>query len=247
MLRAVPTRMNGGLSKDRVASYRMKTGFRRASPGSGVLPPCENGTVAPATPYIIHSRFNRRMAVVTWVIAALILGTALWSGDAHFTWAYPAALLIAFLGWAALWRPFVGCEHEGVRLRNVTHSVLVPWAALIHVDTRYALTLHTPGHRFVAWSAPAPGRLTSMRVSRTDAGREARLVGGDLRPSDMIGTDSGDAAAVVREQWGARLHAQSFPVGIAEQVHVTRHVDALMIGVTVALVAATVWSLVLTQ
>lgn len=186
------------------------------------------------------------MAVVTWSIAVVILVSAMGSGDAQFAWAYPASALIAFLAWAALWRPHVAIGPEGVLVRNVTHSVMVPWAALIHVDTRYALTLHTPGHRYVAWSAPAPGRLTAMRVSRTDAGREARLVGGDLRPSDMIGTDSGDAAAVIRERWETQLHAASFPVGIAEQVHVARHIDAFVVGASVALIAATVWALLTT-
>ena len=202
--------------------------------------------MASTSSFTIHSRFNRRMAIITWVVAAVILGAALWSGDERYAWAYPAAALIAFLAWAALWRPYVRVEHDGVRLRNVTHSVLVPWAALIHVETRYALTLFTPGRRFVAWSAPAPGRLTSMRVGRNEVNRESRLVGGDVRPSDMIGTDSGDAASVVREQWAARLKADSIPVGIAEQVQVTRHVDALVIGVSVVLVAATVWALLMT-
>lgn len=187
------------------------------------------------------------MAVVTWALAAIMIGSALWSGDGRFGWVYAAAALIAYLGWAALWRPYVAAGPDGVQLRNVTHTVIIPWAALIHVDTRYALTLHTPGRRFVAWSAPAPGRLTSMRVSRTDAGREARLVGGDLRPSDMIGTDSGDAAAVVREQWEARIKAESFPVGIAEQFHITRHIDAGMLAALAALVTVTLWALAVTR
>ena len=203
--------------------------------------------MAPANSYIIHSQFNRRMAVVAWALAALILGSTLWAGRSNLGWVYPAAALIAYLGWAALWRPYVSTAPEGVRLRNVTHSVLIPWAALIHVDTRYALTLHTPGRRFVAWSAPAPGRLTSMRVSRADANREARLVEGDLRPSDMIGTDSGDAAAVVREQWEAHLQADNFPVGIAEQVPITRRIDVVTRAVLAALVAATLWALATTR
>ena len=86
-----------------------------------------------------------------------------------------------------------------------------------------------------------------MRVSRADANREARLVEGDLRPSDMIGTDSGDAAAVVREQWEAHLQADNFPVGIAEQVPITRRIDVVTLAVLAALVAATLWALATTR
>ncbi|HOA86040.1 MAG: PH domain-containing protein [Microbacteriaceae bacterium] len=203
--------------------------------------------MTPAPAYPVHSRFNRRMAVLTWALAALIVGSVLWSGDPRLAWAYPAGALIAFLAWSALWRPYVGVSADGVRLRNVTHSVQIPWAALVHIETRYALTLHTPGRRFVAWSAPAPGRLTSMRVSRNEVNREARLVDGDVRPSDMIGTDSGDAAAVVREHWEAGLRAGSIPVGVAEQTPVHRRPDVPVIAVTIALVTATVWALAATQ
>ena len=70
--------------------------------------------------------------------------------------------------------------------------------------------------------------------------------GDPRRPSDAEGTDSGDAAAVVREQWAARLKADSIPVGVAEQVQVTRHVDVLVIGVSVALIVVTLWALAAT-
>jgi len=187
------------------------------------------------------------MAVLTWVVAALIIGSVLWSGDPRLAWAYPAGVLIAFLGWSALWRPSVGVADDGVHVRNVTHSVRIPWAALVHIETRYALTLYTPGRRFVAWSAPAPGRLTSMRVSRNEVNREARLIDGDVRPSDMIGTDSGDAAAVVRERWESGLQAGSIPVGVAEQTAVHRVPDVPVIAIIIVLVTATVWALAATQ
>ena len=52
-------------------------------------------------------------------------------------------LLIAFLGWQLFWMPSVVVHDAGVTLENPFRSIKVPWAALVHVDTRFALTLVT--------------------------------------------------------------------------------------------------------
>ena len=45
----------------------------------------------------------------------------------------------------------------GATLENPYRTIDVPWAALVNVDTRYALTLITPHAKYAAWAAPAPG------------------------------------------------------------------------------------------
>ena len=85
---------------------------------------------------MLHSRFNRIMAIIVWAVAALVAGLALWGSDPRLTWVYPAAALAAFLGWAALWRPSVGVSEAGIAIRNVSHSIDIPWEALIHLDTQ---------------------------------------------------------------------------------------------------------------
>ncbi|WP_375383853.1 PH domain-containing protein [uncultured Microbacterium sp.] len=195
---------------------------------------------------VLHSRFNRIMAIVCWVAAALILIAAATSVDLRFVWIYPAAALIAFLAWVALWRPYVGVDDDGVTLQNVSHRVLVPWPALIHVDTRYALTLHTPGQKFVAWAAPAPGALSSAVAGRRAVNREAKAAGAVLRPGDLLGTESGDAATVVREQWQRRVESNSIPAGMADDIAVTRDWNITAGAVVAVLIVATGWALATT-
>jgi hypothetical protein len=195
----------------------------------------------------LHSRFNRIMAIVCWLLAALMLVAALTSGDTRFAWVYPAAALIAFLAWAGLWRPYVRVDAVGVTLQNVTHRVVVPWTALIHVDTRFALTLHTPGQKFAAWAAPAPGMLSSSLAGRRPANREAKAAGDVLRPGDLLGTESGDAATVVREQWQSRIESGLVDAGLADRVSVRRQWNAPVGAVTLALLVATGWALVATR
>lgn len=191
----------------------------------------------------LHSRFNRIMAIVAGAVAVLMAIGGLSSGDASFAWVYPAAALVAFLAWAGLWRPYVRVDDNGVTLQNVTHRVDVPWSALIHVDTRYALTLHTPGQKFAAWAAPAPGILSSSIAGRTAANRETRAAGASLRPGDMLGSESGNAATVVREQWQSRVEGGSLSAGIADDVTVARRWDALVIATSAVLLLATGWAL----
>ncbi|KRA23792.1 hypothetical protein ASD65_04655 [Microbacterium sp. Root61] len=191
----------------------------------------------------LHSRFNRIMAIALWVVAALMVIGGMTSGDLRLAWVYPAALLVAFFAWAGLWRPYVRVDDSGVTLQNVTHRVEIPWSALIHVDTRYALTLYTPGQKFAAWAAPAPGILSSSLAGRSAANREARATGSALRPGDLLGTESGNAATVVREQWQARVERGGVDAGSADAVPVSRHWDLPVAAASVALIIATGWLL----
>lgn len=195
----------------------------------------------------LHSRFNRIVAVVVWALSAFMVGSAVVSGDARFASLYPAAALLGFFAWAALWRPYVAVGPKGVTLRNVTHVVETPWAALVQVDTRYALTLNTPAGRFAAWAAPAPGLVGSLMARRRHGDREARASGEALRSGDLIGTESGDAALVVREQWRSRLERGQVETGIADEVPVRRRWDAPVLGAFAVLAAATVWALIATS
>lgn len=197
-------------------------------------------------PIVIHSRFNRIIAVVAWIVCAALVTTLLVDGGVALAWGYLAAALMVFLAWAALWRPAIVVRDGGVTLRNVSHSVDVPWKELVHVDTRYALTLHTPGQHFSAWAAPAPGALSGARAARHPANRETRAASEALRPGDLMGTESGDAATIVREQWRARIDAGAIQAGMAGTVPVRRHWDIPVLATTLALLALTGWALAAT-
>ena len=195
---------------------------------------------------MLHSRFNRIVAILVWALAALVAALGMWGSEPGLAWVYPAVVLAAFLAWAALWRPGVRVDDAGVHVRNFTHSVDIPWEALIHIDTKHALTLLTPGQRFTAWSAPAPGMMTSQIISRRPLNRESRAVGNMPRTGDLLGSDSGDAAMLVRDEWRRRVDAGLVAVGVADDVRVTRRWDTTVIVVTALLLAATVWALATT-
>jgi hypothetical protein len=190
-------------------------------------------------PIRIDSRFNRVAAVIVWSLAALAVVTAVWSADPRLTWVYAAAPLAALLGWGALWRPSVVVSDHGVRVENVSHDVDVPWEALVHVDTRRALTLHSPSGTVTAWSAPAPGLFSNM-MGNAKARREARAAGGASLGSDRLGTDSGNAALVVRETWRRRLDAGQVNVGVADETPVKRHWHVTFLAVSTVLAIASI-------
>lgn len=106
---------------------------------------------------IFKARTNKWFAGFSWFVAAAgLAGLVVAGGVPALTGAAPL-LLIAYLGWLLFWRPAVVVHDTGVTIENPFRAITVPWAALVQVDTRYALTLVTPGRSYGAWAAPAPG------------------------------------------------------------------------------------------
>lgn len=188
----------------------------------------------------VHSRFNRIVAVILWVLSVVLVVIAASSGDQRLLWVYPTGLFLVAYAYFALWRPNVTVSDEGVLIQNVTHHIFVPWVALILVDTKHALTLYTPGKKFTAWSAPAPGLVTAYTAGRRAANRETRAAGQRPRHADLIGTDSGDAAIVIRERWEKLKNANRIAIGEAGEVTVRRVVEPLPLLVLPVLAAGIV-------
>ena len=93
-------------------------------------------------------------------------------------------LLIAFLGWLLFWMPSVVVHDAGVTLENPFRSIEVPWGAMVHVDTRFALTLvmqkraTRPGLRPTPESGVAamPARKTSRACRQPPTGPASRSI-----------------------------------------------------------------------
>ncbi|WIB78391.1 PH domain-containing protein [Curtobacterium sp. MCPF17_002] len=182
----------------------------------------------PATPTtrdVFVSKFNRGLAIALWLIVALLFVTTVLN-DA--TWQDRALALVptafgVLLGWVALWRPRLSVDDDGMEVVNVFHTVRVPWAALVHVDTRFALTLITPNRRVSVWAAPAPGR-AGVALARRENQRHGRVVpeaeDGNRRAGDLLSTASGDAAYLIRQRWHELRERDAIELGTADSVRV---------------------------
>ena len=197
---------------------------------------------------VFKARTNRWFAGLSWLVAGLgIAGIALTGGAGALIGAGPL-LLIAYLGWLLFWRPAVVVHDAGVSLENPFRSVVVPWEALVHVDTRYALTLVTPGKSYGAWAAPAPGIWGGRNARPEDLQGLAGSTygpGNSVRPGDLKSTDSGQAAQLVRVRWQELVESGALDAGNAETTPVAVRYRWAELAVTLLLVALSFWGVAL--
>lgn len=147
-----------------------------------------------------RSGFGRILAVVTGVLGcgALVFGLVA-ETRATLPFVAPVLLVVVWV-WAAYWRPALIVSPAAVEIRNVTRTVELPWPAIQHVDTKYALTLVTAFGDYAAWAAPAPTRSTVAmgRRSVDNLPGDARRSGAAVGTGDLLNSASGQAAAIIR-------------------------------------------------
>jgi hypothetical protein len=155
-------------------------------------------------PAAFRSAFGRVLSVVVWVICAAGLTITVFEGVSGVPTVLPWLALAAGAMWLMFWNPRVVVDDLGVHLINVVRTIDVPWTAITEVDTRWALTLVTPGGRYTAWAVPAPGNAGSARrktgTDRADL-PPLRKELDPVRRGDRLDTLSGAAAFVVRRKW----------------------------------------------
>ena len=194
---------------------------------------------------IFKARTNFWFAWLSWSVAALgIVVTVMTAGLEALAGTAPL-LLIAFLGWQLFWMPAVVVNDGGVTLENPFRSIHVPWEALVHVDTRFALTLVTARKSYVAWAAPAPGIWGGRNARPEDLrGLPATTYGPgqSVRPGDLKSTDSGQAARIVRERWHGLVESGALSAGDAATTPVKVTYRWAAAAVVVLLLAASYWS-----
>ncbi|WP_372698004.1 PH domain-containing protein [Arthrobacter sp. JSM 101049] len=200
-------------------------------------------TSAPQTSrdYSFSPRGPRILAVVLVVLAAIGAVAILVTGGLH---SWPACLplvVVGYVAWLMFWLPRVDIHDEGVTLVNPLQTLLVPWSAIILVDTKYAMTLVTPKRRYAAWAAPAPGVVTALRDARRSAKSESRDSSGtrykSIRPGDQRSSDSGVVASVVRGRLERLAETGALDVEATENAKAKRNVHWLHIGILLALLA----------
>ena len=195
---------------------------------------------------IFKARTNKWFAGFSWFVAAAgLAGLVVAGGPGALSGVWPL-LLIAYLGWLLFWRPAVVVHDAGVTIENPFRAITVPWPALVQVDTRYALTLVTPGRSYGAWAAPAPG-IWGGRNARPEDLRglpgSTYGPGNSVRPGDLKTTDSGQAAQLVRARWEHLVEAGLVDAGAAETTPVTVKFRWLEAAAALLLLGLSYWSM----
>lgn len=187
------------------------------------------------TRLVYRSNTNKFIAIAGWCLLGLGVIAAFLTGSPRGLLGLVPIATIAFGIWELFWRPRLDVDDAGVRVVNQFHTIDIPWAKIVDVDTKWSLTIVTPERRYRASAAPAPGAIS--RPDMTGAQRTGRVSDGSIRKADAPGTDSGDAATIVRGRLQAMAEAGDLPIGQAATARVATHVHWVSI-VTLALLAA---------
>ncbi len=150
-------------------------------------------------PTTFRPAFGRGLSIVIAAIAlaglvGLVVG-AEWLALVRYGWAF---LLVGFVGFALFWMPRLDITEQEVTVRNVFTTEHVPWHSIERIDTKYALTLYTDARKITVWASPAPTRYAAQVGATGDARLAASVAGTNPRPGDLLDTQSGAAAFVIR-------------------------------------------------
>lgn len=187
------------------------------------------------------SRFNRVLAIVTWLMCSAAVVAVAVSGQNAGLHYLPLIAFVAWMTWAGLWNPRLVFDDHVITVVNVLTTTVIPWAALIQVDTHYALTLVTPHRRYAVTVAPAPGRLSTALSTRDMKGISAPMSGdGSVQAGDIPSSDSGAAAHLIRQRWERLLAEGRINVGTADSaaIHRRHHGVIMMVAGTLAVISA---------
>ncbi|WP_323959024.1 PH domain-containing protein [Arthrobacter sp. JZ12] len=197
-----------------------------------------NSPQRPAGTTVFRPRSSRWILVIAGVVVGVGLAASVASSGFQSLASTAPLLAIGAVAWWLFWYPTVVVGPAAVELRNPVRTVTVPWGALIHVDTKYALKLVTPGGSYSAWAAPAPG------VRGTYAGKPEHMKNlpgtsygpaGSVRPGDLTNTDSGLAALLVRTEWQRQVESGLIDTDGAESARVVRQLNWLPLAVVTGL------------
>jgi hypothetical protein len=162
---------------------------------------CEDGPVNQTV--VFQSRSGRVLTIGAGLLAVVGAVVSVAQDPAQGLRALPAFALVAVAVWAVFGRPAVLVSDGGIEVRNVLRTIELPWPSIERIDTKYALTLYTAYGVYAAWAAPAPSRSRALAAAPGDTRHlpESWYAGGGVRPGDLVGTPSGDAAAYIRRRW----------------------------------------------
>lgn len=197
-------------------------------------------------PTTFRPTFGRVLSVIVALIAVTgLVGFAV-AGDVvgllRYGW---ALLLLAAVALALFWFPRLDVAENEVTVVNVFSTVHVPWRAIQRVDTKYALTLYTDDGVVSVWASPAPNRYATQAASRSAARIAGDAAGTSPRPGDLLETQSGAAAYVIRRHWDDLREEGKLTAPAGADDRVRRDIHWATIAVLGALAVATALGILL--
>lgn len=140
--------------------------------------------------------------------------------------------------------PRIVVDEDAILVQNSWREHVIPWGALVDIETRFNLTLVTADSRVHVQAAPSPGGLTAMR-SRPDRDRATTRATGPgsraVRPGDLPSSLSGALAAVIRGHWQDLVEAGAIDTG--ERVQTSPRVTHLSLSIGGPALALVLWLL----
>lgn len=194
--------------------------------------------------YTFRPRNALILAIVAIILCAVgvvasVLGGVHWFGV--LLWL--TAGLLAYILWV---HPRVAVTDDAVTFVNPFSDITIPWDAIINVETKYSVTVNTPGKKYAAWAAPAPGATSSLRESRRTEREYQRADGRDkakfttMRAGDHFTTDSGIVAKQIRDRLADKAERGLLDIDRTETAVVSRRWNLLHLASLLLLLVATI-------
>lgn len=138
------------------------------------------------------------------MVDALVAGVDLYvNGLASFLGSLPLYLLVLWVVFVFLLKPSVKVTKDLISITNPFRWIQVSISDVTDVETRRGLVLKTQGGSFPVAVGVAPGRYTVARANKSDfkwAGSHSARDEIVVSPADILDSDSGAVAYVIREQ-----------------------------------------------
>lgn len=158
-------------------------------------------------PVVLKSKFAQ---ILGWSLIAVLIASAIVVGLNEGTWALlQTAAVAGFLALTLnrlLIQPHIVVSDNGVEIENPFRRLQISWGSIDRIDTKWGLAIYADGRKLSAWSAPAPGRHSSLRATKFEGKHlpESSYLAGTIRPGDLVSSDSGAAAYTIRSEWERR-------------------------------------------
>jgi hypothetical protein len=124
------------------------------------------------------------------------------NGPASFLGSLPLYLLVLWVVFVFLFKPSVEVTKDLISITNPFRWIQISISEVVDIETRRGLVLKTKEGDFPVAVGVAPGRYTVARANKSDFKWAGNSVGRDdiVSPSDILDSDSGAVAYVIRQQ-----------------------------------------------